>query len=191
MDDTVAALAKPVRRAELFEAIAAALGAADVPDRPDTARPAPNAMPETVGLHGSRVLLVEDNPVNQEVARGMLERMGVRLAVAKDGHEALEHLGREEFDLVLMDCQMPGLDGYETTAEVRRLEESGSHRERMPIVALTADAVDGDRETCLAAGMDDYLAKPFTYAGLAQIVERWYLVRRTARRTDRVGAAAL
>ena len=190
-DDSWPRLAKPVRRSELFEAVLGALCRGRPADRPDASPERANAMPEIAALHGSRVLLVEDNPVNQEVARGMLERMGVELAVANDGQEALVHLGQHEFDLVLMDCQMAGLDGYQTTAEIRRLEESGGHRERMPIVALTADAVDGDRETCLAAGMDDYLAKPFTYAGLAQIVERWHLVRRTARRTDRVGAAAL
>jgi signal transduction histidine kinase/CheY-like chemotaxis protein len=125
-------------------------------------------------LHGD-VLLVEDNEVNREVAKAMLEAMGLHVAIAQDGHEALGTLASRGFDLVLMDCQMPGLDGYQATQRLRELE----HRwgvvtaDRTPVVALTANAAAGDRERCLAAGMDDHLGKPFRQEQLAAVVARW------------------
>ncbi len=115
------------------------------------------------------VLVVDDNPVNATVASAMLQRMGLRTDVADDGAQALAMMRRGGYDLVLMDCQLPVLDGWEATRRWRRSE--GAAR-RLPIVALTANAVVGDRERCLQAGMDDYLAKPFRMDELAAVVDR-------------------
>lgn len=106
------------------------------------------------------VLVVDDNPVNALVARSMLELVGLRADVAEDGEQALERMARRRYDLVLMDCLMPGIDGLETT-RIWRQREAHSHLSPVPIIALTASAVIGDREKCLAAGMDGYLTKPF------------------------------
>jgi signal transduction histidine kinase/CheY-like chemotaxis protein/HPt (histidine-containing phosphotransfer) domain-containing protein len=125
----------------------------------------------TLKLSG-RVLLAEDNLVNQEVAMAMLQRMGVYARVAVNGQEALVALQREQFDLVLMDCQMPIMDGYEATAKIRE-NERVSGAPKIPIIALTANAILGDRERCLAQGMDDYLSKPFTSEQLQKLLSRW------------------
>ena len=117
------------------------------------------------------VLVVEDNDINQEVARAMLEVAGHRVEVAANGAEALKKCAQSHFDCVLMDCQMPGMDGYEATRRIRAREaENGGVR--VPIVALTANAMSGDRERCLAAGMDDFLAKPFDSAALLAALAR-------------------
>jgi signal transduction histidine kinase/ActR/RegA family two-component response regulator len=116
------------------------------------------------------VLVVEDSPVNQIVAVRVLERCGCRTELAADGHEALQALARNHYDAVLMDCQMPGLDGYAATAELRRRETDGRHT---PVIAMTAHAMDGDRERCLQAGMDDYISKPMKHAILAGTLRRW------------------
>lgn len=122
----------------------------------------------------ARILLVEDNPVNQLVATGMLERLGHRVDVAADGRSALAALERDEFAAVLMDCQMPDLDGFEVTRELRRRETKlGGLRRRVPVIALTASALVGDRRRCLGAGMDDYLPKPIGLAQLAAVLEFW------------------
>ena len=125
-----------------------------------------------------RVLLVEDCAVNLAVAEGMLELLGPRVELASDGAEALAALSRGTFDLVLMDCMMPGMDGYAATQELRR-RETGSGR-RTPVVALTANAMSGDRERCLAAGMDDYLSKPFRQEELRELLARWLPAQRAA-----------
>jgi CheY-like chemotaxis protein len=116
------------------------------------------------------VLVVEDSPVNQIVAVRALERCGCRSELAADGHEALEALARNHYDAVLMDCQMPGLDGYAATAELRRREAGGR---RTPVIAMTAHAMVGDRARCLAAGMDDYISKPMKQAALAETLRHW------------------
>lgn len=116
------------------------------------------------------VLLVEDNIVNQRVAEHLLKKLGCTLEVAHDGREALELLAMKRFDVVLMDCLMPELDGFETTREWRRREPLGRH---VPIIAMTANAMSGDRERCLEAGMDDYLTKPIQSALLADALTRW------------------
>lgn len=119
-----------------------------------------------------RVLLVEDNPINQMVAKKMLEKIGVKSELANDGVEALERLSREKFDAVLMDCQMPNMDGFATT-KVWREQELLADNGRLPIIAMTANVMEGDRERCLASGMDDYLGKPVRQAELGSILQRW------------------
>ncbi len=132
------------------------------------------------GARGCRVLLVEDNPINQKVARTMLHKLSCEVEVAENGLEGARKALSEAFDLVLMDCQMPELDGYEATAQIREAEGDGDRR---LIVAMTAHAMAGDREKCLGAGMDDYLTKPISLAVLRDLFERWHL-------GDAPGAAA-
>ena len=117
------------------------------------------------------MLIAEDSLVNQVVAVRALERCGVRTDVVSDGLQALEALEANRYDAVLMDCQMPNLDGYQATMELRRREQDG--RRRTPVIAMTAHAMMGDREKCLEAGMDDYIAKPMRAAGLAEVLQRW------------------
>jgi signal transduction histidine kinase/DNA-binding response OmpR family regulator len=117
-----------------------------------------------------RVLVAEDNGVNQVVTTKLVEYLGGCVDIAPNGRDAVRRACSEEYDLVLMDCQMPELDGYEATAEIRRLEREFQH---VPIVAMTANAMTGDRERCLAAGMDDYVTKPVKLSRLSRVVERW------------------
>jgi CheY-like chemotaxis protein len=119
--------------------------------------------PELGARHPLRILLAEDNPVNQKLARRLLERMGYVADLATNGLEAIESLDRTAYDLVLMDVQMPELDGLEATRRIRTRWPERSLR----IVAMTANAMEGDRDTCLAAGMDDYLSKPIRLEELA------------------------
>jgi len=116
---------------------------------------------------GPAVLVAEDNDVNQLVVKGMLAKRGIAVDCAGDGRAALERLAARDYALVLMDCQMPVLDGYEATAEIR------ARGLRVPVVAMTAHAMKGDRERCLEAGMDDYLAKPLRPEDLDAVLERW------------------
>ncbi len=134
------------------------------------------------GPAGVRILLVEDNPVNREVACGMLETLNCHIETAENGREAVAALETTEYALVFMDCQMPVMDGLTATRLIREREANAEQpanntghrlRRRVPIVALTAHAMQGDRELCIAAGMDDYLAKPFTQAQLEHAVTRW------------------
>ncbi len=122
-----------------------------------------------------RILLVEDDVVNREVAVGMLEHLGCRVQTAADGREAVE-AARAACDAILMDCQMPLMDGVSATAEIRRREQDCS-KPRIPIIAVTANVMDEERERCLAAGMDDFLGKPFTIPQLAAVLGRWVAVR--------------
>ena len=115
------------------------------------------------------MLLVEDNPINQKVAWN-LEQFGCNVNVAADGQAALSWLADHAPDLVIMDCEMPGMSGYEVTKSIRRGEDALT---RLPIVALTAHATAGARERCIEAGMDDYLAKPFRKSDLQRVLERW------------------
>ncbi len=120
-----------------------------------------------------RILVAEDNPVNQTVVSAMLESLGVTYELAENGRIAMERLQKTNFDLVLMDCQMPEMDGFSATAAIRERERTASLSGRLPIMALTANAIAGDRERCLAAGMDDYLSKPFSRDQLARALGRW------------------
>jgi CheY-like chemotaxis protein len=121
---------------------------------------------------GTRVLLVEDNLVNQKVAGALLKKLGCELSIANDGAEALTQLAENHFDVVLMDCQMPVMDGLEATRRLRA-GEIGDTMRQVPIIAMTANAMQGDREACLACGMDDYLAKPVSNAALKAALLRW------------------
>ena len=128
--------------------------------------------------NGQLVMAVDDNPVNRMVAQQQLEHLGFLAESVEDGREALERLSRERFDAVLMDCQMPGIDGYETTRRLR-VGEEGSRR--TVVIAVTAHAMAGERERCLEAGMDDYLAKPYRTEDLGALIDRWLLsVRESA-----------
>jgi len=137
-----------------------------------TTSPATSASRERLAALAGQVLLVEDNELNCEVARGMLESLGLQVSVAANGIEAVRAVARKRFDLVLMDCQMPELDGFEATQRIRA-QASAANAPRVPIVALTANAVQGDRERCLAAGMDGYLAKPFRTTDLHAAIRPW------------------
>ena len=160
-------LNKPLRREELYRTITRVLGIAATP------REAPRALPQGSerGSDG-HVLLVEDNLVNQEIGAAMLAVLGLEVATANNGVEAVAMFERQRYGLILMDCQMPEMDGYAATAQIRSREAASGAR-KTPIIALTANAMQGDRERCLAAGMDDYLAKPFSKPQLAAMVERW------------------
>ncbi|MEG1341700.1 MAG: ATP-binding protein [Pseudomonas sp.] len=118
---------------------------------------------------GQRILLVEDNPVNQTVIEAMLRSLGFEVYIAVDGAQAVAQVARQRFAATLMDCRLPIIDGYEATRRIRQLPQAAS----MPIIALTANALQGDRERCLSAGMNDYLAKPFKRTDLQQILQRW------------------
>ena len=148
---------------------------------------APKApVPATASSPGCRVLLAEDNAVNQRVAVRMLERLGCRVDVAGNGLEAIDLSGRLPYDIIFLDCQMPELDGYGAARAIRKREAGGP---RVPIIALTANAMDGDREECLAAGMDDYLSKPVVMASLASALQRYTTDGRTSGRAHgRTGA---
>ena len=162
-----AALSKPVRQGQLRECLLALAGREG-----NWSQARQPAAAQALPTFQARVLVAEDNLVNQEVVARMLESLGCQVEVAEDGSQALEKLESGGYDLVLMDCQMPVIDGYEATALMRQLERDGKLR-CPPVVALTANALEGDRERCLAAGMDDYLAKPFSRATLAATLARW------------------
>ena len=128
---------------------------------------------KTIKKFPYRVLVAEDNLVNQEVAKAMLESLGCQVEVVENGQKALVAVSRSPYDLVFMDCQMPEMDGYEATRAIRNLENENNSMTRIPIVALTAHTMEKDQEACRAAGMDDYLSKPFTKEQLENILEKW------------------
>ena len=170
-----AELTKPLNLLKLHQALAGA-GARGRPGlrAVSTVVPVNKTLPRLVG----RVLVVEDQPLNREVANGMLTSLGLRVETANDGQQALARLERERFDVVFMDCEMPVMDGFSAALELRR-REGNLPGPRTPIVALTADATNAGREACLAAGMDDYLTKPFSREMLHTTLAKW-LVQGTA-----------
>jgi two-component system, sensor histidine kinase and response regulator len=134
---------------------------------------APQAIRATATFRGYRVLLVEDNPVNQRVALRLLQKLAADVTIANNGAEALEHIADGEFDAVLMDCQMPVMDGFTATARIREAEKKAGTGKRLPIIALTANVMSEDREQCLAAGMDAHLGKPIVSSQLADCLGRY------------------
>ncbi|MDZ4865137.1 MAG: response regulator, partial [Gemmatimonadota bacterium] len=160
---------KPVRHQHLHDAVRVALGYAPIgrdAAHHERSRVAGDARPTIK----ARVLLAEDNPVNQKVAMRMLEKMGHRVDVVGNGLEAVQAARDLPYDVILMDCQMPEMDGYQAVAEIRKIEGTTRHT---PIIAMTANAMAGDRERCLLAGMDDYVAKPVRGAELIAALDRW------------------
>jgi two-component system, sensor histidine kinase and response regulator len=163
-------ISRPIRSAQLFDTLARLFGAAI-----QAAESTPAAALEVLVTppgSGERILVVEDAPMNQLVARRALERLGYTPVVADSGQTALELLAESDFAVVLMDCRMPEMDGFEATRRIRLGETTTGHR-HTPIIALTANAQDGDRASCLAAGMDDYLTKPLDLDDLARMLQRW------------------
>ncbi len=162
-------ISKPARQSQLYNTLLAF--ARSGRSSPITRAYSKPALPEK-SLLGVRILLAEDNPVNQEVAASMLEIAGCEVTIVDNGRSAVEVFGKTEFDVILMDCQMPDMDGFEATSSIRELESSGN-RSRTPIVALTANALEGDRERCLSADMDDYVSKPFKQEQLRLCLAGW------------------
>ena len=174
-------LVKPARAADLYACLTARAARLHYPaSTPAHAAAAPFEVPRpTLAARqqpmrrARRVLLAEDNPVNVEVARAMLESLGLETHCATNGQEALHAVHEGGWDAVLMDCQMPVMDGFAATGEIRRHEREMGRARSLPVIAITANALQGDREACLAAGMDDYLSKPFTQQQLAAVIGRW------------------
>jgi CheY-like chemotaxis protein/HPt (histidine-containing phosphotransfer) domain-containing protein len=165
-----ARVAKPIKQGELGTCLANVLGFAE---RPVLAVWKPEiSADQGASRAGRRLLVVEDNPVNQEVALGILGTFGYRADVAADGRIALQALAEKDYDLVLMDCQLPDVDGYEATRIIRE-PTSQVRNHKIPVIAMTAHAMTGDREKCLASGMDDYLTKPLQPAALKKQLEKW------------------
>ena len=168
-------LTKPIKQSDLLDAIMNAVGAPDEEEDDDRAvlpapAPAPPAPPPPGAVRSLRLLLAEDNAVNQRLAVRLLEKRGHHVVVAGNGKEALEALERQPFDAVLMDVQMPEMDGFEATRAIREKEQRGGGK-RVPIVAMTAHAMKGDRERCLAQGMDGYVSKPLQAGVLMAVIE--------------------
>jgi signal transduction histidine kinase/DNA-binding response OmpR family regulator/HPt (histidine-containing phosphotransfer) domain-containing protein len=161
-------LTKPIRQAQLLDCLVAMLGRNGARAHPEE----PLHVGESFAAPGAHILVVDDNVVNRAVIVGMLESYECRTTEASNGQEAVKRVAETAFDLVFMDCQMPVLDGFEATGEIRRFEVKHGRR-RVPIVALTASALKGERERCLAAGMDDYLSKPVRQNELGQAISRW------------------
>jgi CheY-like chemotaxis protein len=161
-------LTKPVKVSALYDCLATVVAAVPSVVRAPTV--ADTSLVEVAAEGGGHVLVVDDNPVNLRVAARMLEKMGHQVETAVNGVEAVAAVAHVEYDAVLMDCQMPEMDGFEATMEIRRNEATDRH---LPIIAMTAGAMKGDEEKCIAAGMDAYIAKPVKLATLAAVLDPW------------------
>jgi signal transduction histidine kinase/CheY-like chemotaxis protein len=165
-------LTKPVKQSQLFDCISAVIGTSELPELlSGTKILTRHSLDQMRERERVRILVAEDNVVNQKVASRMLAKFGFRCEIASNGSEALSALERTRFDLVLMDCQMPGMDGFEATSRIRGSAELGG--DGLPVIAMTANAMVGDRERCLAAGMNDYISKPVNPEELRSVLERW------------------
>ncbi|MDH5724686.1 MAG: response regulator, partial [Nitrospira sp.] len=166
-------LTKPIRERQLHDCLVAVMTQRPDSSRAPAERPAlplitRHTLAETEAQVDLRVLLAEDNIVNQKVAVRLFQRLGYRIDVVANGREVLEALSRIHYDVVFMDCQMPEMDGFEATHLIRERAQW----DRVPIIAMTANAMQGDRERCLAAGMDDYVSKPISMDALASVLDR-------------------
>jgi len=160
-------LNKPVDQTILYNTLMT-IATVDSPEQPLVTSYSSRELPQ----FNARILVVEDNAINQKVAQGLLKKFGVRVELAADGEEALTSLASLPFDLVLMDCQMPVMDGYEATQQIRHSSSKVLNRE-IPIIAMTANSMEGDREKCLAVGMDDFISKPVNPNKLQEILKCW------------------
>lgn len=168
-EGVAAYLTKPVRQAQLYTCLEMVM--TEIPQFSAAILDAPGSLGDKQEQIQARVLLAEDNAVNQKVAVQLLKKMGCRVDTVANGREAVEALAHVAYDLVLMDCQMPEMDGFMATARIREQEAaSGGH---ITIIAMTANAMTGDREHCIAAGMDDYVSKPVQYAQLFEVLKKW------------------
>jgi CheY-like chemotaxis protein len=165
-------LTKPVRQSRLLDAIRVAMTAGAVGRGRPVSQEPPAPKAADAGVGPCRILVAEDQRTNWMLIERLLAKRGHSAVNATDGHGVLAKLDADSFDLILMDCQMPVLDGYDTAREVRRREATVGQRP-IPIVAMTASAMRGDRDRCLAAGMDDYIAKPIDSDKLDQLLTRW------------------
>jgi two-component system sensor histidine kinase/response regulator len=165
-------LTKPVRRAELRAAIVSAISSeAQLGERSALMAAVAHSTPKDYAGPGLHILLAEDNAINQRVAVRILEKGGHSVAIAENGRVVLRMLEEHVFNLILMDLQMPEMDGLEATALIRQKEKLTARR--IPIIAMTAHAMDGDRERCIQAGMDGYLSKPFAAAALLDLMAKY------------------
>lgn len=162
-------LTKPVRSDDLYNTLAALYTGVAVQGAAETPANAELYVGDNYSAGPIRALLVEDSPVNQEVAQGHLNKVGCQVDIANNGQEALDKVQRQKYDIIFMDCQMPVMDGYQATRLIRKRNVD----RHIPIVALTAHALSGDREKCFAAGMDDYLSKPFKPEQLMKVLNAW------------------
>jgi CheY-like chemotaxis protein len=185
MED-LAFLTKPVRQSELHSLIKLLMSATrdESPSVSERADQAESPSLDQEPTFGAAILLAEDNLVNQEVTREYLKTLGCRTDVVATGLEALAALDRTSYDLVLMDCQMPEMDGLEATAMMRLREQQQNQKPRTPVIAITANAFEGERQRCLEAGMDDYISKPFNRDELQVILQRWFNRQRSSDDTD-------
>jgi CheY-like chemotaxis protein/HPt (histidine-containing phosphotransfer) domain-containing protein len=177
-------LTKPIRQSQLFDCLATVMAPAAAPANDDRVPPpivTRHSLDDQREQRRDPLLVVEDNPVNQKVLVGFLRRLGYRADVANNGLQALDALDRRAYALVFMDSQMPEMDGFAATAEIRRRE---GDRRRTRIAAVTAHAMQGERERCLAAGMDDYLSKPYTIDELGALLKRWLPTDQTSEGVD-------
>lgn len=164
---------KPVRQLKIYECLKQLAAETTVIESDEEGNCAEK--PNKLRLANKNVLIVDDMPTNLRVGKEMLRKLGVDPDLATNGSEAIEALAAKQYDLVLMDCQMPIMDGYTATREIRALEKAAGRKQHVPIVAITAHALEGDREASLDAGMDDHLTKPFSFSELESLIVRWLL----------------
>jgi PAS domain S-box-containing protein len=164
-------LTRPIRQSQFFDCIVTTIDRRDAQDGKGASRSSPGAEKPAPSADGCRILVAEDNIVNQRLLKWQLEKMGHHVDVVANGIEAIDALERFPYHLIMMDCQMPDLDGYEATSRIRASE--GQTKRPTPIVAVTAHALAGEREKCLAAGMNDYVSKPISLAELQRVLGRW------------------